>query len=273
MIQFPNCKINIGLNIIGKRPDGFHNIETVFYPVPLHDALEIIPASDGLFEFKTSGLAIPGGTEQNLCVRAFRALQTDFELPDMKMHLHKAIPMGSGLGGGSSDGAFMLRMLNDFFELGIDSARLMGYARHLGSDCAFFIENHPVFAQEKGDQFELIPIDLSGLFIAIVIPDVHVATAEAYGRVVPENPELSLKELVRLPVEEWKSRVVNDFEKTVFEKHPVIGAVKQQLYDAGAIYASMSGSGSAVYGLFQETPVLPPHYFTNQNFFYFGAIL
>jgi 4-diphosphocytidyl-2-C-methyl-D-erythritol kinase len=252
MIQFPNCKINLGLNIVGKRSDGFHNIETVFYPVPLSDALEIIPATDGVFQFHTTGLSIPGGTEDNLCVKAFHLLQSEFGLPPVKIGLHKVIPMGSGLGGGSSDGAFTLKILNELFAIGLDKEQLMDYARLLGSDCAFFLENTPVFAFEKGEQFEHIAIDLSGLYLAIAVPDVHVITAEAYRMVIPEIPKQSLSEVIRLPIKDWKDILVNGFEKPVFEKFPAIGRIKQQLYDAGAIYASMSGSGSAVFGLFEK---------------------
>jgi 4-diphosphocytidyl-2-C-methyl-D-erythritol kinase len=254
MIQFPNCKINLGLNILGKRPDGFHNLESIFYPVPLRDALEIVIAPEGVFQFQSSGLTIPGLTEHNLCVRAFHLLQSDFGLPGVKMHLHKVIPMGSGLGGGSSNGTFTLKMLNDLFGLGLDNEKLKNYATRLGSDCAFFIENHPLFAFEKGEQFEPVMVDLTGLFLAIIIPGVHVDTADAYRMVVPGKPERSLKHLAQLPLKEWKGLIVNDFEKPVFERYPVIREIKQRLYDSGALYASMSGSGSAVYGLFEETP-------------------
>jgi 4-diphosphocytidyl-2-C-methyl-D-erythritol kinase len=256
MIQFPNCKINIGLNIVDRRPDGFHNIETVFYPVLLNDVLEIIPAQDGIFHFQSTGLSIPGQPEDNLCVKAYQLLQDEFGLPAVKIHLHKVIPMGSGLGGGSSDGAFTLKLLNELFTLGLDQVKLMSYASLLGSDCAFFIANQPKFAFEKGDHFEPVSIDFSGFYLVLVVPDVRVATAGAYRMVVPCIPEQSLKDLVNLPMDEWKDRVANDFENTVFEKYPVIGKIKQELYAAGAIYASMSGSGSAVYGLFKNLPQL-----------------
>jgi 4-diphosphocytidyl-2-C-methyl-D-erythritol kinase len=254
MIQFPNSKINLGLNIVGKRPDGFHNIETIFYPAPFCDALEIIPAADGFFHCQTTGLTIPGRTEDNLCVKAFCLLQPEFRLPGVRMHLHKVIPMGSGLGGGSSDGAFTLKMLNELFDLGLNDERLMNYARLLGSDCAFFIENQPRFAFEKGERFKPVTVDLSGLFLAIIVPDVQVVTADAYRMVIPELPRLSLAEVIHLPAEDWKDNVVNDFEKTVFERHPVIRRIKEKMYDAGAVYASMSGSGSAVFGLFENSP-------------------
>jgi 4-diphosphocytidyl-2-C-methyl-D-erythritol kinase len=254
MIQFPNCKINLGLNIVDKRVDGFHNIETVFYPIPVHDALEIMSSPDGAFEFVQTGLTIPGETGNNLCVRAFHLLQSDFGLPGVKIHLHKTIPMGSGLGGGSSDGAYTLKMLNDLFHLGLDHDRLRNYARQLGSDCAFFIENRPVFATERGDHFMPAMINLSGLFVCLVIPDVHVSTADAYSMVKPGIPALTAYEVIQLPMAEWKGLLINDFEKPVFAEFPLIGSIKSDLYDSGAIYASMSGSGSAVFGLFHELP-------------------
>ncbi len=272
MIQFPHCKINLGLNILAKRPDGFHDIETVMYPVPWHDALEIIPASDGVFMFQSTGLTIPGNSENNLCVRAFRLLQADFGLPQVKIHLHKVIPMGSGLGGGSSDGAFTIRMLNELFDLGMGNEKLKDYARKLGSDCAFFIEDKPVLAVEKGDCFEHVSIDLAGQFIVIVIPAVHIATSEAYRFVVPGAPKHAIREVVGFAEDLWKNMLVNDFEIPVTSKFPVIGKIKQQLYDAGAIYASMSGSGAAVYGLFAEDPRLTLLSIPEAAH-YFGAIL
>jgi 4-diphosphocytidyl-2-C-methyl-D-erythritol kinase len=256
MIQFPNCKINLGLNIISRRPDGFHNLETVFYPVSLHEAFEIMPAPDHVFDFQSSGLDIPGDPGQNLCVRAYRLLKADFGLPEVKMHLHKVIPMGSGLGGGSSDGACTLKLLNELFTLSLTGEKLREYARRLGSDCAFFIDNQPCFASEKGDQMEPCGIDLSGYFLAIIIPRVHVSTAEAYGKVVPAKPLRGLKELILLPLEEWKGLIVNDFELSVFEKHPEIESIKLKLYSSGAVYSSLSGSGSAVYGIFVSLPDL-----------------
>jgi len=255
MIQFPNCKINLGLNVVARRSDGFHNIESVFYPVPMNDALEIIPAADGVFQFHATGLTIPCEIEKNLCVRAFRLLESDFRLPAVKIHLHKAIPMGSGLGGGSADGAFTLKMLNELFSLGLSNEKLKSYAGLLGSDCAFFIGNHqPQYATGKGEMLEEIAIDLSGTYLSVVIPDVHVVTSDAYRLVSPQIPKNNLKEVIKLPVEDWKDLLVNDFEKPVIAKFPVIGGIKTKLYESGAIYASMSGSGSAVFGLFRGLP-------------------
>lgn len=254
MILFPHCKINLGLNIVRKRPDGFHDLETVFYPVPWYDALEIIPAADGVFEFNVSGLMIPGKENNNLCIRAFRLLKADYPLPEVKMHLHKVIPMGAGLGGGSSDGAFTLRLLNHLFNLGLNGDQLRAYARILGSDCAFFIDDTALFAHERGDQFEQVTIDLCGMTLLLVFPGIHVTTAEAYAAVLPASPKTPLRQLVHLPVDQWKDCIMNDFEMAVFKKFPVIGGIKQKMYNTGAVYASMSGSGSAVYGLYRSTP-------------------
>jgi 4-diphosphocytidyl-2-C-methyl-D-erythritol kinase len=254
MILFPNCKINIGLNVIRKRSDGFHDLESVFFPVPFHDVLEIIPAADGIFNFQSTGLPIPGEIDKNLCVTAFQLLQSEFKLPEVKIHLHKLIPIGAGLGGGSSDGAFTLKLLNIIFNLSLDDDQLKDYARVLGSDCPFFIENRPLFAYERGDHFEAVELNLSGLTLLLVLPGMHISTAEAYSAVVPAIPEKMLKESIHLPIEQWKEELVNDFEQPVFAKYPAIGEIKRKLYESGAIYASMSGSGSAVYGLFREKP-------------------
>lgn len=254
MISFPNAKINIGLNVTERRPDGYHNLETIFYPIKLNDALEVIE-SDKL-SFESSGLEIPGRVEDNLCIKGYHLLKKDFDLPPVKIHLHKHIPIGAGLGGGSADAAFFIRQLSDYFSLGLNDDRMMGYARQLGADCAFFIKNKPVFAFEKGDEFEPIKLDLSAYKIVLVMPPVHVSTGEAYGGVKPAPVKTSLMELIYLPVTEWKQHVKNDFETSVFKNHPVIRGVKAALYEAGAIYASMSGSGASVFGIFNETPDL-----------------
>lgn len=254
MILFPNCKINLGLNIILKRPDGFHDLETLFYPVSLHDALEIIPSADGVFEYHSTGLAIPGEVEQNLCIKAYRMLQQEYDLPDVKMHLHKVIPIGAGLGGGSSDGAFTIILLNQLFGLKLSTMQMENYARNLGSDCTFFIGQKPVYASGLGDRFTQCSIDLPGYHLVVVKPDVHVATADAYALLSPKQPASQLSQILSQPIGTWKAELVNDFEEAVFSKYPVIGEIKLKLYDAGAIYASMSGSGSAVYGLFKKIP-------------------
>lgn len=254
MITFPNAKINIGLNISGKRADGFHNIETIFFPVGWCDALEWVISEET--EFETSGIAIGGEPGSNLVMKAYRMLQTDFELPALKIHLHKQIPFGAGLGGGSSDGAFMLSMLNRHLNLGLSVEELEQYAARLGSDCPFFIRNKPVFASGRGEIMEPIEPGLKDMFILLVKPPCEVATAKAYQMIVPEKPEFSLKELIKLPVGEWKGKIENQFEVPVFKLFPEIEALRNRLYDLGADYASMSGSGSCVFGIFQEEPDL-----------------
>jgi len=254
MIIFPNAKINIGLNVIERREDGYHNLETVFYPVKINDALEIIKADE--LSFQSSGLEIPGRVEDNLCIKGYHLLKKDFDLPPIKIHLHKHIPIGAGLGGGSADAAFFIRLLNQNFELGLTNIQMMAYARQLGADCAFFIQNKPVFAFDKGDEFEPIKLDLSNYKIVLVMPPVHVSTSEAYRGVKPAPVKQSLMELINEPIKEWKNHIKNDFENSVFKNHPEIRGVKAALYEAGAIYASMSGSGASVFGIFEETPDL-----------------
>jgi 4-diphosphocytidyl-2-C-methyl-D-erythritol kinase len=254
MIVLPNAKINIGLNITEKRPDGYHNLETVFYPLKINDALEAIIAPQ--LNFTSSGITIPGDSESNLCIKAYELVKSDHGLPPLKIHLHKHIPIGAGLGGGSADAAFFIKLLNQQFGLKLTVDAMQNYARQLGADCAFFIENKPVYAFDKGDQFEPIELDLSKYVIVLVMPPVHVSTADAYSGVKPEPSAASLKDLIKLPVTEWKSHIKNDFEKSVIAKFPLIGEVKQTLYDAGALYASMSGSGASVFGIFEILPSL-----------------
>jgi 4-diphosphocytidyl-2-C-methyl-D-erythritol kinase len=252
MISFPNAKINLGLHITEKRPDGFHNLETVFFPVGWSDALEI--AETDTFQFSTSGIAISGDPEMNLVVKAYRLLQEDFNLPALKIHLHKQIPFGAGLGGGSSDAAFMLKLLNKSFNLGLDEKELLEYAAVLGSDCPFFILNKPVFATGRGEVMQEIDVRLNGMFILLVKPPVEVSTAKAFQLVVPQKPKVSLPELLSFPVQEWEGKVSNQFEQSVFQQYPGLEEIKRKLYDLGAVYASMSGSGSCIFGLFNEIP-------------------
>lgn len=254
MIEFPNCKINLGLNITQKRPDGFHNIETVFYPVKWPDALEIIEGGNEPFELFVSGLKVGGNNEENIIFRAYKLLIADHKIPNIKVYLHKVLPMGAGLGGGSSDAAFFLKMANKQLKLNLSTEKLTEMARKLGSDCAFFIENSPVFAKGKGDEFEALNIDLGHYYILVVYPNIHSNTKEAYEGVVPAMPTKSVKQIITQPIETWKSELVNDFEKSILKKYPEIEKLKQQLYDKGAIYASLSGSGSAVFGVFKEKP-------------------
>ncbi|HAQ20786.1 MAG TPA: 4-(cytidine 5'-diphospho)-2-C-methyl-D-erythritol kinase [Prolixibacteraceae bacterium] len=252
MITFPNAKINLGLHVTEKRPDGFHNLETVFFPVSWCDALEFVIAEK--FQFTATGIQISGDPEVNIVVRAYRLLQKDFDLPAIKIHLHKQIPFGAGLGGGSSDAAFMLRMLNKTFNLGLSEETLLNYAVGLGSDCPFFILNKPVYATGRGEIMQETDVCLNDMFILLVKPQVEVSTAKAFQFVVPQKSSVSLPELLRLPVQEWKDKVVNQFEPSVFQQYPELGAIREKLYDLGAVYASMSGSGSCVYGLFNELP-------------------
>ncbi len=252
MIVFPNAKINIGLNVVSKREDGFHNLETIFYPVKLADALELAQA--GETQLSISGIQIDGAPENNLILKAYQLIKTDFDLPPLQFHLHKIIPFGAGLGGGSSDAAFTLKLLNDFYDLGIESQSLESYAAQIGADSPFFIRNRPTFATGIGNNFHDIELDLSDYEIIILKPNVSVNTAEAYRNVIPRNPKFRLIEIVKTPVEDWKNLIVNDFEKSVFLLHPQIAKLKQLLYDFGANYASMSGSGSAVFGIFRHLP-------------------
>lgn len=250
MIVFPNAKINLGLNVIARRADDYHNLETCFYPIPWRDALEVIEAPE--FRFTSSGLPIPGDPSGNLCLKAYHALKQHHPLPPVHIHLHKVIPMGAGLGGGSADGAFMIKVLNDKFELGLSDEELEHFAGQLGSDCPFFIRNNPVFAEGRGTDFSPISVNLSGRFICLIKPDIHISTQEAYAGVTPTKPEKSLKELLALPIDQWKDRVINDFEKSIFANHPELQTIKANFYTLGAEYAAMSGSGSCMFGIFKE---------------------
>jgi 4-diphosphocytidyl-2-C-methyl-D-erythritol kinase len=256
MITFPNAKINIGLNIIEKRPDGYHNLQSVFYPVQLTDALEIVEQHEDTTEciaLTSSGIAIPGNTSENLCYKAYQLIAADYQLPAIKIHLHKHIPIGAGLGGGSADAAFFIKLLNEKFDLHISWGEMHHYAKQLGSDCSFFITNKPVFAEGRGDEYESLQLDLSAYHIALVYPSIAVNTGAAYSRVIPSKPVRSLeKDITTLPVEQWKAYIHNDFETSIFAAHPEIKNVKEKLYKQGAVYAAMSGSGSTVFGLFKN---------------------
>jgi 4-diphosphocytidyl-2-C-methyl-D-erythritol kinase len=268
VITYPNAKLNLGLNVVAKRPDGFHEIETVFLPIPLCDILEIIPSVSGMATITTSGLPIPGPPDHNICLKAiklFRSSNPTLHSSLFTLHLHKQIPSGSGLGGGSSDGAFTLKMLNALYGTGLSEEQLAQLASQLGSDCAFFIGNRPAFATGKGEKLEEISLSLKGYFLALVIPPVHVGTAEAYSMITPKMPSRSVKEIVGLPLPEWKNMLRNDFEEPVMAKHPEIKEVKEKLYERGAVYASMSGSGSSVYGLFKDPPKIAGHF--PENYF------
>jgi len=262
MIVFPNAKINIGLNVVSQRPDGFRNLESCFYPVSWCDALEILPAAQT--NLTLSGIPVPGATGTNLCLKTYQLLKADFDLPPVAMHLHKNIPIGAGMGGGSADAAFALRLLNDLFKLNIPTAQLETYARQLGSDCAFFIQNRPVFAIERGDVFKSIEINLTGYECLVVYPAIHITTAEAYSQVVPQMPEQPLLDLLKEDINTWKSTVKNSFEIALFPHYPILADIKNKLYHEGAIYASMTGSGSAIFGIFElgrlKAPAFPATY-------------
>jgi len=254
MISFPNCKINIGLNIVSKRTDGFHNIETVFYPLSLCDGLEVLSTPDNAGDqFILYGMEMEDDQEQNLCMKALRLIQKEIAVQPLKIVLMKKIPVGAGLGGGSSDAAYTLKMVNTFSSAGYSDDQLIEMSSKLGSDCAFFILNKPVFASGKGDQMTPVSLSLAGYTIVVVKPPVFVSTAEAYSGTTPSVPERSLKELIQLPVAEWCDVIKNDFEETIFLHHPEIEAIKQKMYDMGAVYASMSGSGSSVFGIFSKS--------------------
>ncbi|MFN8353261.1 MAG: 4-(cytidine 5'-diphospho)-2-C-methyl-D-erythritol kinase [Spirosomataceae bacterium] len=250
MVVFPNAKINIGLQIIEKRPDGYHNLASCFYPVGWSDVLEILPATTTTFQ--STGIPIPGNIEGNLCLKAYRNLQQVYDLPPVQIHLHKVVPIGAGLGGGSADGAFTIKALNQLFHLGLSIEQMEAFARPLGSDCAFFIQNQPRYCFEKGDQFESIALSLSGKQIVLVNPNVHISTAEAYSGVKPHLPTVELREALSQPIENWKNLIFNDFEANLLSKYPVITSIKENLYELGAVYVSMTGSGSTVYGIFEK---------------------
>lgn len=262
MIVFPCAKINLGLNIVGKREDGYHNLETVFYPIPLFDALEIkymdekFPSDDAC-DLKVTGNAVDCDEHNNLVVKAYNLLAADFKLPRVHAHLYKHIPSQAGLGGGSSDAAFMIRLLDERFRLNIGNPEMEKYAAKLGADCAFFIEAEPAYAEGIGD--ELMPVDapqgnLNGYYLALVKPDVAVSTKDAYSAIIPKKPVKNCRDIVRQPIETWKDELVNDFEKPIFQMHPELEEIKNKLYELGATYASMSGSGSAIYGIFKKKP-------------------
>lgn len=264
MICFPNAKINLGLSITEKRADGFHNIETVFYPIGWNEALEVVvldsartdKSSSKEFNLHLSGIPISGNTEDNLLYKAYQIIKKTKTLPPIDVYLHKTLPMGAGLGGGSADAAFFINLLNEQFTLQLSETERIDIAKQLGSDCAFFIKNKPVFAYEKGDVFKDIDLDLSQYYIAIIYPNVHSNTKEAYSLVKPHQPKKTILEIIKQPIASWKHELLNDFEISIFDKYPVVEKTKNDLYDLGALYASMSGSGSAVFGIFEKTPDL-----------------
>ncbi|TNF30346.1 MAG: 4-(cytidine 5'-diphospho)-2-C-methyl-D-erythritol kinase [Bacteroidetes bacterium] len=256
MIAYPNAKINLGLNVLRKRTDGYHDIESVFYPVPWQDILEIVPerSGRGRVTFTSSGISIPSDGKPDLCERVYCLMHETFDLPAVKIHLHKMVPIGAGLGGGSADAAFTAVMLNEMFQLKLSTEQLEGLLAKVGSDCPFFVQNRPAYVTGKGELLEPFDLDLSGYWMVLVNPGIHIGTKEAYAGIVPSEPMDSLKEMLSEPVSEWKNGVKNDFEASIFPNHPEIAALKSQLYEFGAAYSSMTGSGSTVFGLFDRQP-------------------
>ncbi len=265
MVVFPNCKINLGLHITAKREDGYHDIETIFYPLALKDALEVVhhTGSPGQpIQFSTTGLPVSGEPSNNLCVKAYQLLRQEYpSLPPLHLHLHKAIPMGAGLGGGSADGAFTLGLLNDYCQLNLSQTQLEAYALQLGSDCPFFIANKPCYARGRGEKMQELTLDLSGWQFLLVHPGIHVSTAWAFSKIIPALPAADIRSVINSPVEYWKDQLVNDFEAPVIAAFPEIGVIKKALYQEGAVYASLTGSGSTVFGMFRKNARLPLHIF------------
>lgn len=256
MICFPNGKINIGLYITNRRNDGYNDLETVFYPVKaLHDALEVVPATGNVTQLFLNGDVIAGTPEQNLVWKAYELMKQRFpaQVPVLDIHLLKSLPMGAGMGGGSADGAFMLKLLNDYCRLGLKDASLADMALELGSDCPFFIYNTPQLAKGRGEQMRALPLlDLSDYSLQIVCPDVHISTKDAFANITPRKPIFDLSKIAETPVSMWRDNISNDFEDSIFSKHPELSAIKRSLYEQGAVYASMTGSGSAIYGIFEK---------------------
>lgn len=271
MVHFPNCKINLGLNIIRKRNDGFHDLETVFYPVHLRDALETLPqpgeknTTSPAIHFTASGLPVAGSVDSNLCVKAYYLLLKDYPaIGSVRMHLHKTIPMGAGLGGGSADGAFALKALDQLFHLNLTEQQLLAYALQLGSDCPFFIINKPCFATGRGEVMQPVTVDLKGYTLVIINPGIHVNTGQAFSLITPQQPPVSALDIIQQPVNTWRNALTNDFEAPVMQLYPEIAHIKNRLYEAGAVYASMTGTGSTLFALFQtQVPDLsiPSSYF------------
>lgn len=263
MVNFPNAKINLGLYVTAKRTDGYHDIISCFYPIPWKEALEVIPSV--AFSFTTSGMSIPGNTNNNLAVKAYQLLQKTHNLPPVAMHLHKTLPMGAGLGGGSSDAAHALLLLNRLFDLNLSIDQLITYSSQLGSDCAFFILNKPCIAKGKGEILNTISLSLKNHYLMMVHPGIHISTQEAYAGIKPKALHQNLEDLLMQSPAQWKGKLLNQFEEHLFLQFPELASIKEKLYGLGALYASMSGSGSAMYGIFTAPPQpsdWPAHYQT-----------
>jgi len=270
VVTFPNCKINLGLNVIRKREDGYHDLQTVFYPVRICDTLEIIRNNDSVDEdvlFSATGISINGDAKDNLCIKAYQLLKKDFpHISAVKIHLHKAIPTGAGLGGGSSDAAFTLSLLNEKFQLNISTDQLIHYALQLGSDCPFFIVNEPCYAQGRGEVLEEINLDLSPHQLLIVNPKINISTRWAFSKIESAIPEVSIRQIAQQPVETWKEQLTNDFEKPLMKYYPILKSIKEELYTQGALYAGMSGSGSTLFGIFPESRKIDRNIFPSEYF-------
>ena len=271
MIIFPNCKINLGLNVLSRRKDGYYELQSIFYPLLFTDVLEVLQKNikdegSNNPELSVSGIAIETSSDNNLCIKAYQLLKNDFpDLPAVQMHLHKNIPTGAGLGGGSADGAFTLKLLNQKFQLGLNNSQMLQYALQLGSNCPFFIINKPCFGTGRGEILETVDLDLAAYQIVLVHPGIHCSTAHAFSQIQPRMPVKSIKEIIRQPVVCWKNELQNDFEELVFKEYPELRSIKEKLYECGADYASLTGSGSTVYGLFKKT--MEPRFHFPENYF------
>ncbi|MFH2141569.1 MAG: 4-(cytidine 5'-diphospho)-2-C-methyl-D-erythritol kinase [Bacteroidota bacterium] len=268
MLKFPNSKINIGLNILSKRNDGYHNIETIFFPLQFSDILEIVPSES--FSFKNTGIDVGTNYENNLVYKAYKLVKERYKIPEISIHLHKIIPTGAGLGGGSSDAVSTLKLLNEIFCLNIDKKTMSDLCNLLGSDCNFFLENKVSFAFEKGNLFSKTNISLKGYYLVLVYPNISINTKFAYKSVKPALPEFRLSNIKNIGIEDWKRYIINDFEKTIFIHHPEISRIKEIMYSNGAVFASMSGSGSSVYGFFAEDPQINNKF---KNYFYYSELM
>jgi 4-diphosphocytidyl-2-C-methyl-D-erythritol kinase len=265
MVVFPFCKVNIGLSVVERRNDGYHNIESLFYPVDLTDILEVVESDDGKNHFVMTGLSLDGDPSQNLCVKAYDQLSKEFLIPPVRIHLHKNIPAGAGLGGGSSDAAFMLRCINELFDLEVSKEDLFLHAMQIGSDCGFFMQDSPAIVKGRGESLSPLNISLSNYKIVIIKPDIHIKTANAYAGIVPGKSEYPIAGIISRPVSEWQGNLINDFEQNILKNHPKINDIKTKLQNAGALFVSMTGSGSAVYGIFEkgiQTSMIFPGCFT-----------
>jgi 4-diphosphocytidyl-2-C-methyl-D-erythritol kinase len=251
VIVFPNCKINLGLQVLGRRPDGYHNIRSVFYPLPFRDVLEIIPSET--FGFSISGLPVPGIPSENLCIKAYHLLKSRLPgLPPVRIWLHKHIPMGAGLGGGSADAAFLLAAINSQFGLGLSEGELCEDALKLGSDCPFFVVNRPCLAEGRGEELKIVNLDLSPYSFMLVHPGIPISTSQAFAAISPSTPGEDLLDIVQQPLSSWRDRLINDFEEPAFKKYPWLQGIREKLYASGALYASMTGSGSSFFGIFEK---------------------